>query len=121
MKDEKIFKIALLSTIIGLLGLIITSGYVVAQDVKISEIDNTKIDSEVKINAKITDIKILKSNTMIITLDDETSTIKLVIFNCEDLRNILHKDMNIEVTAKVTLYNGELELILQNMNDLKIK
>ncbi|MCI5867560.1 MAG: OB-fold nucleic acid binding domain-containing protein [Methanosphaera sp.] len=121
MKDEKIFKIAIITTIIGLIGLIITSGYVVAPQIKISEIDNTKIDSEVEIDAKITDIKILKSNTMIITLADETSTIKLVIFNCQDFKDMLHKNMDVTVTAKVTLYNGELELILQNMNDLKIK
>ena len=95
MNDKKMFKISLITTIIGLVGIMILSGYVNPETLTIDKIDKSKIDNQVEINATISSITQTKSNTKIIKLNEE-----------------------ITVVARVTQYNGNLELILEEPRNI---
>lgn len=49
MEDEKIFKLALFTTIFGLVGMMFSASYVTPQNVEISDIDRSMLDKEVSI------------------------------------------------------------------------
>ena len=94
MNDKKIFKISLVTTII-------------------EKIDKSKIDNQVEVDATIMSITQTKSNTKIIKLKDETGTINLVIFSSIDVVYDLRNNQKVRVIARVTQYNNDLELILE--------
>ena len=118
MNDKKMFKISLITTIIGLVGIMILSGYVNPETLTIDKIDKSKIDNQVEINATISSITQTKSNTKIIKLNDETGTINLVIFSGVEINHNLKINQEITVVARVTQYNGNLELILEEPRNI---
>ena len=120
MNDKEIFKITLTTTILGLIGLIILSGYVNPEELSVNEIDKSKIDNQVKVTGIIENYTITKTGTMIITLNDGSNVIKVVIFPSTSLNTTLYNGMNITVTAKVVEYNGEMELIIEKSKNLEI-
>lgn len=120
MHDKEIFKITLTTTILGLIGLIILSGYVNPEELSVNEIDKSKIDNQVKVTGIIENYTITKTGTMIITLNDGSNVIKVVIFPSTSLNTTLYNGMNITVTARVVEYNGEMELITEKSKNLEI-
>ncbi|MDO5822868.1 exodeoxyribonuclease VII large subunit [Methanosphaera sp.] len=120
MHDKEIFKITLTTTILGLIGLIILSGYVNPEELSVNEIDKSKIDNQVKVTGIIENYTITKTGTMIVTLNDGSDVIKVVIFPSTSLNTTLYNGMNITVTAKVVEYNGEMELIIEKSKNLEI-
>lgn len=120
MHDKEIFKITLTTTILGLIGLIILSGYVNPEELSVNEIDKSKIDNQVKVTGIIENYTITKTGTMIVTLNDGSNVIKVVIFPSTSLNTTLYNGMNITVTAKVVEYNGEMELIIEKSKNLEI-
>jgi DNA/RNA endonuclease YhcR with UshA esterase domain len=120
MNDDKIFKICILTTIVGLTAIIILSPYVSPEKLSLERIDNSKIDNQVEVTAIIESVHITKGGTRIVTLSDETSKINLIIFvstvNVADLQ----PGQKINIKAKVTSYNGQLELILEESSNLKV-
>ena len=119
MNDDKIFKICIITSIVGLLGVIILSGYVSPEKLSIDEIDNSKIDNDIEVDATITNIITTKTGTRIVTLNDGTSSINLVIFASTITNFNLDVGKKVSVTAKVTVYNGQLELILEQADNIK--
>lgn len=120
MHDKEIFKITLTTTILGLIGLIILSGYVNPEELSVNEIDKSKIDNQVKVTGIVENYTITKTGTMIVTLNDGSDVIKVVIFPSTSLNTTLYNGMNITVTAKVVEYNGEMELIIEKSKNLEI-
>ncbi|OED30264.1 exodeoxyribonuclease VII large subunit [Methanosphaera sp. WGK6] len=120
MQDKQIFKISTITVLIGILGLILTYGYVTPEQLTIDKIDNSKLDNQVEIVGVIESQTITKSGTRIIKLTDDTGNINLVIFSSTLIETELYNGMNITVTGKVTNYNGQIELILEEENNLRI-
>lgn len=120
MQDEKIFKITLITTILGLIGLFITSGFVNPEVLPINQIDNSKIDNQIQVNGIIEKCIITKTNTTILQITDKFGSINVVIFPTTDLNMNLHEGMNVTVVAKVAQYNGDLELILEKSRNIQI-
>ncbi|MDO5825518.1 MAG: exodeoxyribonuclease VII large subunit [Methanosphaera sp.] len=120
MNDDKIFKICIITTIIGLAAIVLLSPYVNPEKLTIDKIDNSKIDNQVEVNAVIEDIHTTKSGTRIITLHDDTSRINLVIFASTVNVVDLHHGEKVNIKAKVTEYNGQTELILEEGSNLKV-
>lgn len=120
MNDSKILKITITTTIVGLISLMILSGYVNPEQVTIKQIDKSKIDNQVEIEAQITKITTTKTSTKIIELNDGTGTINLVVFPSTEFNVDLMKNQKIKVIGKVTQYNNELELILDEEEYLEI-
>jgi len=128
MDDSKIFKIALVTTILGLSGMMLLQDKVMPQEVKINKIDKGMLDADIMIEGVVIEIdKSSRSNTYFLQIIDDTGKITVVIFpdNALDIeKNSLKidslKNHRIKITGKVSSYNGNLELILKDSSSLKV-
>lgn len=126
--DDKLLRIALITSLIGIIGLLIFTPSIEVKKVKIEDIDRGMIDEEVCIDCVVSDIASSASKTSyFLTINDGTGQMSLVIFekqlaelqsNSLDITDF--KDKKVEVTGKITEYNSELEIILSSGDGLKI-
>ena len=126
--DDKLLRIALITALIGIIGLLIFTPSIEVKKVKIEDIDRGMIDEEVSIDCVITDIaQSSTKSSYFLTINDGTGQMQLIIFekqaaeiqsNSFDIDGF--KDKKVEVTGKITEYNSELELILSSGDGLKI-
>ena len=126
--DDKLLRIALITSIIGILGLIIFTPTVEVKEVDIKDITRGMIDEEVKIDCVVQDISQSSSkSSYFLTVNDGTGQMPLIIFENQaselqsknfDITDF--KDKKVEVIGKITEYNSQLELILTSADNLKI-
>ncbi|SDA70240.1 OB-fold nucleic acid binding domain-containing protein [Methanobrevibacter millerae] len=127
--DDKLLKMALITSMIGLIGLILFTPLIEVKEVKIEDITRSMIDEEVSINCVVTDVKSSKSgSSYFLTINDGTGQMTLVIFesqvaqmqtNSFDIKDF--KDKEVNVVGKITEYNNEMEIVLSSGNSLKIR
>jgi len=128
MKDDDIFKIALATSVLGIVGIIIFSGQLSPQEYKITDINQGMLDKEVSINGVVEDIKKSRDGkTYFLEVGDSTGRISVVMFhqNVEDyekynLRIIDLAKRRIRIQGTVTEYDGHLELILTDSKSVKV-
>lgn len=126
--DEKLLRIALITSLIGIVGLIIFTPSIEVKKVDISDITRAMIDEKVCIDGVITDIAESSSKTSyFLTISDGESRIQLIIFEKQvaeiQSRNLDIEDFKgrkVEVTGTVTEYKSDLELILSSGDSLRI-
>ena len=126
--DDKLLKIALVTSLIGIIGLIIFTPTIEVNEIDIKDINRGMIDEEVKIEGVIQDISQSKSKSnYFLTINDGTGQIQLIIFETQTAElQENHLDINdfknrkVEVVGKITEYKSELELILSSTDSLKI-
>lgn len=126
--DDKLLKIALVTSLIGLIGLIMFTPSIEVKEVKIKDIDRGMIDEEVSINCVVSDVKSSKSgSSYFLTISDGTGQMPLVIFESQvaqmqtnnlDIKDF--KDKKVNVVGKITEYNNEMEIVLSGGDSLKI-
>ena len=126
--DDKLLRIALITSLIGIIGLLIFTPSIEVKKVKIEDIDRGMIDEEVCIDCVVSDIASSASKTSyFLTIYDGTGQMSLVIFekqlaelqsNSLDINDF--KDKKVEVTGKITEYKSDLEIILSGGDGLKI-
>lgn len=126
--DDKLLRIALVTSLIGIIGLLIFTPTIEVKKVKIEDITRAMIDEEVCIDCVITDISQSSTkSSYFLTINDGTGKMSLIVFekqaaeiqsNNFDIEDF--KDRKVEVTGKITEYNSELELILSSGDGLKI-
>ncbi|WP_296862418.1 OB-fold nucleic acid binding domain-containing protein [uncultured Methanobrevibacter sp.] len=126
--DDKLLKIALVTSLIGLIGLIIFTPSIEVKEVKIKDIDRGMIDEEVSINCVVSDIKSSKSgSSYFLTISDGTGQMPLVIFESQaaqmqtnnlDIKDF--KDKKVNVVGKITEYNNEMEIVLSSGDSMRI-
>lgn len=108
MSDETtLLKIALITSIIGTLTLIIMSEKLQPQELKIIDINKSKLNQNVKTQGIITSIKQTKG-LYILKIKDNTSEITVIIFKEQPLN--LQKGINIEVQGLVTEYKNQIQI-----------
>ena len=126
--DDKLLKIALVTSLIGIIGLIIFTPTIEVKEVDIKDINQGMIDEEVKITGVITDVAQSSSKTTyFLTINDGEAQIPLIIFESQ-VAEIQSKNLDIEdfenrkvqVVGTVTQYDSELELILSSGDSLRI-
>ncbi len=128
MEDERIFKIALLTALVGLMGMIFTAGYIEPQKVRIEDLTLGMIDKEVSVEGIVQGVKKSKNGeTYFLDLTDGSGRLTLVIFQSTSLdmekNNINLTGLNqrrVKVVGNVAEYRGTLELILKDSQSLKI-
>lgn len=120
MNDEKIYKITTITSIVALVAIILLSGYVTPEKLTIEKVDKSKTDNTIEVEATVTKITTTRTGTQIIELEDKTGKINMVIFPSARQDSEIHEDTRISVTAKVTQYNGQPELLLEEANNLRI-
>ena len=126
--DDKLLKIALVTSLIGLIGLIMFTPSIEVKEVKIKDIDRGMIDEEVSINCVVSDVKSSKSgSSYFLTINDGTGQMPLVIFESQvsqmQTNNMAIQDFKnkkVNVVGKITEYNNEMEIVLSSGDSLKI-
>lgn len=127
MQDHQIFHIALLCTIIGLVGMIFMSGYIMPQEIKIRDINKNYIGEDVAITGFIKSIQAYKNNVYALSVIDSTGEIKVIIFSSivdefkkqgEDIKDFENK--RVKIVGNVKEYKGSFELIVQDTKSIKI-
>lgn len=79
--DAKLLRIALITSLIGIIGLIVFTPTIEVKEVEIKDIDRGMIDEEVRIDCVIQDIAQSKSkSSYFLTINDGTGQMTLVIF-----------------------------------------
>ncbi|WP_295611026.1 OB-fold nucleic acid binding domain-containing protein [uncultured Methanobrevibacter sp.] len=126
--DDKLLRIALVTSLIGIIGLLIFTPSIEVKKVKIEDIDRGMVDEEVCIDAVVTDIASSHSkSSYFLTINDGTGQMTLIVFekqlaeiqsNSLDIHDF--KDRKVEATGKITEYNSDLEIILSGGDGLKI-
>ena len=126
--DDKLLKIALITSLIGIIGLIIFTPSIEVKEVKIKDITRGMIDEEVKIDCVVQDVAQSKSkSSYFLTINDGTGQMQLIIFKTQaaelqenhlDITDF--KNRKVEVVGKITEYKSQLELILSSKDSLKI-
>lgn len=126
--DDKLLKIALVTSLIGLIGLILFTPSIEVKKVKIEDISRAMIDEEVSIDCVVSEVKSSSSgSSYFLTINDGTGQMPLIIFETQIAQmqsNSLEigdfKDKKVNIIGKVTEYNGQLEIILSSGDSLKI-
>lgn len=126
--DEKLLRIALITALIGVIGLIIFTPTIEVKKVALSDITRSMIDEEVSVDCVVSEVSSSKSkSSYFLTLTDGKTKMNLVIFESQlaqiqsnnlDIEEF--KDKKVNVIGKITEYNSELEIILSNGDCLKI-
>lgn len=128
MEDKKIFKLALFTTILGLVGMMFSANYIMPQEIKIKDMNRGMLDKEVSVEGLVTDVSQSRSGgTYFLELMDGTGKTKLVIFEStviELQKTNISVDKftkrRIRVEGRVTEYQGNMEVILKDASSLKI-
>ena len=82
--DDKLLKIALVTSLIGLIGLIAFTPTIEVKEVDIKDINRGMIDEEVSIKGVITDVAQSSSKTSyFLTINDGEAQIQLIIFESQ--------------------------------------
>ena len=126
--DDKLLKIALITSLIGLVGLIAFTPTIEVKQVDIKDINRAMIDEEVSVDGVITDVAQSSSKTSyFLTINDGEAQIQLIIFENQaaeiQSRNLDIEDFEnrkVNVVGTVTQYNSELELILSSGDSLRM-
>jgi len=122
------FRIALTTTVIGIVGMILFSGQIGPKELHIKDINRGMLDEEVSINGVVNNIKESTSTqTYYLEVVDNTGKIDVIIFNKSakdyekynlNIKNLLN--MRIKIKGTVTEYDGHLELILKDAKSLQV-
>ena len=126
--DDKLLKIALITSLIGLIGLIIFTPSIEVKKVEIQDINRGMIDAEVSIDCVVSDVKASASkSSYFLTINDGTGQMSLIIFESQlaqlednGIAVESYKGKKVSVAGTVTEYNSQLELILSSGDAIKI-
>ncbi|MGX8693482.1 MAG: OB-fold nucleic acid binding domain-containing protein [Methanobrevibacter sp.] len=126
--DEKLLRIALITSVVGIVGLIMFTPSIEVKEVDIKDINRGMIDEEVKIDCTIQDVSQSSSkSSYFLTINDGTGQMPLIVFESQaseiqsknfDIHDFENKQ--VEVVGKITEYNSQLEVILSSGDGLKI-
>ena len=122
MEDKKIFKLALFTTILGLVGMMFSASYIAPQEVQIKDMNRGMLDKEVSVEGLVTGVsQSQKGGTYFLELMDGTGKTKVVIFESAaseiqktsvDIENFNKR--RVRIVGKVTEYQGSLEVVLKD-------
>lgn len=126
--DDKILKIALITSLIGLIGLIIFTPSIEVKKVSIEDVTRAMIDEEVSIDCVVQEVKSSGSgSSYFLTINDGTGQMPLIIFESQvaqmqsnNLEIEDFKNKKVNVVGKITEYNNEMEIVLSSGDSLKI-
>lgn len=128
MNDDVLYKIALSTSFIGIIGVMIFSAQLGPQECHINTINHGMIDKQISIHGVVEDIKKSKNGeTYFLEIADDTGKISVVVFrqNVEDYEKYNQKIIDlikrrVIIVGTVTEHNGRLELILTNSKSIKL-
>ena len=127
--DEKIFKIALITSLIGMLGMLFFASYIEPKEIAINEITRNNIGETVSVTGVVDSVKKSSSGkSYFLEINDGTGKINLIIFESTlvelqdagtDLESF--ENQKVKIIGSVTEYKSSMELILSNSNSIKLE
>ncbi|MGV8143529.1 MAG: OB-fold nucleic acid binding domain-containing protein [Methanothermobacter sp.] len=128
MEDHLIFKVALVMSILGLVGMVVSADMITAREIQIKDIDRGMLDEDVSLEGVVQNVKKSSSSeTYFLEIMDGTGKITLIIFesSAQDLQkaNISIYSLNnrrIKVTGKISEYHGNIEVLLNDAASLEL-
>ena len=128
LNDKIIFKVALITSLVGIIGMLVFASYIEPKEIQIKDITRNNIGETVAVTGVIESIKESSSgSSCFMELNDGTGKINLIIFestlvelkyagnDLDSFRN--HK---VKVIGSITEYKSSMELILSNSNSIKL-
>ncbi len=109
MEDKTLLKIALLSSLTGIIILFLILEFSDIELVNINEISDEHMDEKIRIQGRITRITHIGETTFIEI--SQECTIKGVVFDNISLK----ENMFVEIIGTVDEYNGEKEMIIDEI------
>jgi len=105
-------KLCIISSIIGIILLIVISNKLDIPTSTISSISKESINKQIKVKGTVKNI-IDKENLIMLNLKDKSSQIKVVLFNTN--KPNIKKNSFVEISGKVSLYEDEFEIIADSV------
>ena len=129
LNDEIIFKVALITALLGMIGMLAFASYIEPKEIGISEITRNNIGETVSISGVVESVKTSSSgSSCFLELNDGTGKINVIVFesvlvDLEDAGNDLNdfKGHKVKVVGSITEYKSSMELILANSNSIKLE
>lgn len=129
LDDTKIFKMAFVTALIGMIGMLVFAGTIEPKEIPINEITRNNIGETVAVSGVIESFKYSSSGTTcFLTLNDGKAKINVIVFEStlaeiEDAGNDIEsfKGHKVKVVGSITEYKSSMELILSNANSLKLE
>ena len=128
LNDKIIFKVALITSLIGIIGMLVFASYIEPKEIQIKDITRNNIGETVAVTGVVESIKESSSgSSCFIELNDGTGKINLIIFEStlvelQDAGNDLEsfENQKVKVIGSITEYKSSMELILSNANSIKL-
>ncbi len=128
LNDKIIFKVALITSLVGIIGMLVFASYIEPKEIQIKDITRNNIGETVAVTGVIESIKESSSgSSCFIELNDGTGKINLIIFEStlvelQDAGNDLEsfENQKVKVIGSITEYKSSMELILSNSNSIKL-
>ena len=128
LNDKIIFKVALITSLIGIIGMLVFASYIEPKEIQINDITRNNIGETVAVTGVVESIKESSSgSSCFIELNDGTGKINLIIFEStlvelQDAGNDLEsfENQKVKVIGSITEYKSSMELILSNANSIKL-
>lgn len=128
LDDKIIFKAALITSLVGIMGMLVFASYIEPKEIQIKDITRNNIGETVAVTGVVESIKESSSgSSCFIELNDGTGKINLIIFEStlvelQDAGNDLDsfKGHKVKVIGSITEYKSSMELILSNSNSIKL-
>mgnify|MGYP003294735240 FL=1 len=128
LNDKIIFKVALITSLVGIIGMLVFASYIEPKEIQIKDITRNNIGETVAVIGVVESIKESSSgSSCFIELNDGTGKINLIIFEStlvelQDAGNDLEsfENQKVKVIGSITEYKSSMELILSNANSIKL-
>lgn len=129
LNDEIIFKVALITALVGMIGMLVFASSIEPKEIKISEITRNNIGETVSVEGIVESVKMSSSgSSCFIELNDGSGKINVIVFEStltelKDAGNDLDdfKNHKVKVIGSITEYKSSMELILANANSIKLE
>jgi len=112
MQEKTLLKISLITSLIGILILLLILDKIDVSDSNINLINKTSLDEQVKIKGEITRIT-ETPGLYILNIKDNTGNIDIIIFKEDKID--LEKGSIIQVEGQVTEYQSKIEIIAKKI------
>ena len=107
-------KAALLTAFVGICLLLFLSSRLEPKLVKISDISAKMLDSPVKVQGRVIELK-EKESSLLLVLNDSSGSIDVFSYTKDELNLSELKGVNVEIIGKVSEYKGKLEITAEKI------
>ena len=109
MKEKTLFKIALICSFLGLIGLFFISDRISIDRINISDIDKEDLGEEIKIIGRIERVTNSDKVVFLEISEMKTESISIILFKDRDIE--LQEGSYVEIEGEIDEYNGKMEVI----------